>query len=54
MNELHTKDNKPPDLANRVKYDTIKDVLKREIATLTDRQAEYVLKQLQQMLQNQK
>lgn len=54
MNELLTKDNKPPDLANGVKCDTIRDVLKQEIATLTDRQAEYVLEQLRQMLQAQK
>ena len=51
---LLTKDNKPPDLANEGICDTIRDVLKREIATLTDRQAEYVLNQLQQMLQEQK
>lgn len=39
MNELLTKDNKPPDLANRVKYGKIRDtehdaLLKEAIALL--------------------
>ena len=47
-------DPKHPPLPDRGECGTIKEVLKREIATLTDRQAEYVLNQLQQMFQTQK
>ena len=39
MNELLTKDNKPPDLANRVKYDTItREMLKEKILSMNEAQ----------------
>lgn len=53
IEQIHTNiDIKSQDLANSVKCDTIKEILKKEITTLTDRQVEYVLDQLQKLIQN--
>lgn len=38
-------------LCNDAKCDTIREQLKAEIATLTEKQAEYVLRELERLLQ---
>ena len=44
MNKLMTKDNKPPDLANRVKYDTItREMLKEKILSMSEAQQDALL-----------
>lgn len=44
MNELLTKDNKPPDLANRVKYDIItREMLKEKILSMSEAQQDALL-----------
>lgn len=45
-------DPKRPPLPDPQECGTIKEVLKKEIATLTDQQAEYVLRRLQCLLQS--
>ncbi len=43
MNELLTKDNKPPDLANSVKHGTIKEEIFAKIDLLSDKECAEVL-----------
>lgn len=44
MNERLTKNNKPPDLANRVKYDTItREILKEKILSMSEAQQDALL-----------
>jgi len=53
MGEYRVMDDpKQPPLPDRWECGTIKEVLKKEIATLTDQQAEYVLRRLQCLLQS--
>lgn len=48
MNELLTKDNKPPDLANRVKCDKIKERFLCEVAKLSQEEQAQLWKELQE------